>query len=154
MAQTGEAVSAYAVKPKPAMTAPVKKFATNRRLSKYFFLSIITFGIYGLVLMSHVSTDINIIATRYDGKKTMHYCLVVLIFTWLTLGIVPLVWYTRLSRQIGRELKRRNIRYKFGAGTFWLWNILGSCIVVGPFIYYNKLFKAMNKLSADYNEIG
>ena len=37
----------------------------------------ITFGIYGIVVMSGVSTDINTIASRYDGKKTMHYCLVV-----------------------------------------------------------------------------
>lgn len=40
--------------------------------------------------MSNISTDINTIASRYDGKKTMHYCLVLFIFSWLTLGIVPL----------------------------------------------------------------
>ncbi len=39
----------------------------------------ITFGNYGIVFYSNISTDINIIATRYDGKKTMHYCLLLFV---------------------------------------------------------------------------
>ena len=104
--------------------------------------------------MSNVSTDINTIASRYDGKKTMHYCLVLFIFSWLTLGIVPLVWSHKISDRIGAELTRRGIDYQFGAGTFWGWGILGSLILVGPFIYTHKLLTAMNLLSADYNVNG
>lgn len=133
---------------------PVGQLKTNRGLVKYILLSIITFGIYGLVVMSSISTDINTIASRYDGKKTMHFCLVAFIFSWLTFGIVPLVWYHRLSKRIGNELKRRNIAYSFGAGTYWGWNILGSFIFVGPFIYTHKLFKSMNLLCENYNLYG
>ena len=114
----------------------------------------ITFGIYGLVVMSAVSTDINAIASRYDGKKTMHYCLVVFVFSWLTLGIVPLVWSHKISNRIGNELTRRGISYSFGASTFWLWGVLGSLILVGPFIYTHKLLKSMNLLAANYNVNG
>lgn len=134
--------------------APVGQLQTNRGLLKTILLSIITFGIYGLVVMSKVSTDINVIASRYDGKKTMHYCLLVFVFSWLTLGIAPLVWSHRISARIGGELQRRGIDYSFGAGTFWGWNVLGALIVVGPFIYLHKLLKAMNLLSADYNAKG
>ena len=134
--------------------APARQLKTNRGLLKFILLSIITLGIYGIVVMSGVSTDINTIASRYDGKKTMHYCLVCFIFSWLTCGIVPLVWSSKISGRIGRELQRRGIDYSFGTGTFWLWCILGSLIVVGPFIYYHKLFKSMNLLSADYNVRG
>lgn len=133
------------------ITHPVAQLKTNRGLLKYILLSIITFGIYGLVVMSAVSTDINVIASRYDGKKTMHYCLVFFIFTGLTLGIVPLVWFHKISARIGNELSRRNIAYSFGAGSFWGWNILGSLIFVGPFIYLHKLLKSMNLLSENYN---
>ena len=49
---------------------------------------------------------------------------------------------------------RRGIDYSFGASTFWLWGILGSIIVVGPFIYTYKLLKSMNLLAADYNAKG
>jgi len=139
----------------PPKNAPqTVQLRTNRGLLKYILLSLITFGIYGLWMMSKVSTDINIIAQRYDGKKTMHYCLLVFIFSWLTLGIAPIVWSHKISARIGRELTRRAIGYSFGAGSFWGWMILGSLIVVGPFIYYHKLFKAMNLLSADFNAKG
>lgn len=104
--------------------------------------------------MSSVSSDINTIAGRYDGKKTMHFCLLTFVFSWLTFGIAIFVWYHRISARIGKELKRRGISYSFGAGTYWLWNILGSLIVVGPFIYFHKLFKSMNLLAKDYNEKG
>ena len=104
--------------------------------------------------MSAVSTDINTIASRYDGKKTMHFCLVLFIFSWLTCGIVPIVWFHNISGRIGNELRRRGINYSFGAGSFWGWDVLGSLIIVGPFIYAHKLFKAMNLLAADYNVKG
>ena len=135
-------------------STPIAKLKTNRGLLKYILLSLITFGIYGLVVMSSVSSDINIIASRYDGKKTMHFCLVFFIFSGLTLGIVPLVWYHKLSARIGKELARRNITYSFGAGTFWGWNVLGTLIFVGPFIYLHKLLKSMNLLSENYNVNG
>lgn len=134
-----------------AAPAPYGQLKTNRGLLKFVLLSIITFGIYGIVVLSGISGDINLIASRYDGKKTVHYCLVYFVFSWLTLGIYPLVWYHGLSNRIGNELKRRNISYSFGAGTFWGWGVLGSLIIVGPFIYNYKLFKSMNLLSEDYN---
>ena len=135
-------------------TAPVRQLKTNRGLVKYILLSIITFGIYSIVVMSSISSDINLIASRYDGKKTMHFCLVFFLFSWLTFGIVPLVWYSKLSSRIGQELKRRGIDYSFSAGTFWLCAILLSIVFVGPFIYMFKLLRSMNKLSEHYNVNG
>lgn len=138
----------------PAYQAPAYQAKTNRSLAKYFWLSLVTFGIYSIVFYSKLSSDCNVIMTRYDGKKTMHYCLVYFIFSWLTLGIVPLVWGSKISSRIGREVNRRGIDYGFGAKTFWLWNILGSLIIVGPFIYMHKLCKAMNYVCRDYNYRG
>jgi len=128
---------------------------TNRGLAKFFFLSLITFGIYGIVVMSHISTEINDIATKHDGRKTMHYCLIYFIFSWLTFGIAPLVWYHRLSDRIGDELVRRHLPYSFGAGTWWGWGFFGALLFgIGPLIYIHKLMKAMNFLAADYNVNG
>ncbi len=132
----------------------VRQLKTNRSLLKFILLSVITLGIYGIVVMSDVSSDINTIASRYDGKKTMHYCLVLFVFSWMTLGIVPLVWNHRISNRVGDELSRRGIDYKFGAGTFWGWGVIGALIIVGPFIYCHKLLKSMNLLSEDYNVNG
>lgn len=127
---------------------------TNRGLLKLILLSILTFGIYPIIFYSSISTDINLIASRYDGKKTMHYCLLFFLVAPVTLGIGAIVWCHRISARIGKELSRRGIAYSFGAGSFWGWNVLGSLIAVGPFIYLYKLCKAMNLLSADYNARG
>ncbi len=134
--------------------APAKQLRTNRGLLEFLLLSFITLGIYGIVVMSRISREINLIAGRYDGRKTMHYCLVLFVFSWLTWGIVPLIWSHRLSDRIGTELARRGIPYSFGADSFWGWGFFGSLILIGPFIYQYKLLKAMNLLCADYNARG
>ncbi|MBE6735156.1 MAG: DUF4234 domain-containing protein [Ruminococcaceae bacterium] len=134
--------------------APVVQLKTNKGLLKTILLSLITFGIYGLVVMSAVSNDINVVASRYDGKKTMHFCLLFFLVAPFTLGIGAIVWIHRISNRIGNEIKRRGINYSFSAADFWLWGVLGSFIIVGPFVYMHKLFKAVNLMNADFNEKG
>jgi hypothetical protein len=134
--------------------APVGQLKTNRGLAKLILLSLITFGIYPIVFFSGISSDINIIASRYDGRKTMHFCLLMFLVGPLTRGIGYLVWYHRISDRIGSELRRRGIFYNFGAGDFWLWSIIGSIIVVGPFVYLHKLAKASNLIAGHYNIYG
>ena len=124
---------------------------TNRSLTKFILLGIITMGIYPIVVMSIISTEINVVASQYDQKHTMHYCLILFIFSWLTLGIVPLVWFHRLSARVGNEQLRRGLPKTVSASTFWLWSVLGSLIIVGPFIYYYRLLHAMNDICSDYN---
>lgn len=131
--------------------APRRQLKTNKSLLKTILLSMITCGIYPLIVMSEISTDINVVASGHDGKNTMHFCLVAFIIAPITCGIGGIVWYHNISARIGDELKRRGIAYNFGAADFWLWNVLGSMIGVGPFIYMYKMFKAVNELNADYN---
>ena len=57
-------------------TPPALQLPTSRGLVKIFFLGLITFGIYPLVIYSKISTEINTVASKYDGQHTMHYCLV------------------------------------------------------------------------------
>ncbi len=135
-------------------TAPCGNLRTNRGWFKLVLLNIVTFGVYGIVFYSKLVNDVNRIATPRDGKKTMHYCLMLFVFTPLTLGIVNIVWSHRLCRRIGVELRRRGIGYDFGPRTFWGWNLLGAFLFVGPFIFQHRLCKAMNLLCADYNARG
>ncbi len=135
-------------------TAPAIQLKTNKGLLKTILLSLITFGIYSLVVMSAVSSEVNIVASKYDGKKTMHFCLLAFIVAPLTFGIAGIVWYHRISKRIGAELARRDINYCFGAADYWLWSVLGSLIGIGPLVYMHKLFKAVNKMNEDYNVNG
>ena len=133
---------------------PARQLNTSRGLLKFILLSIVTLGIYAIVYYSSISESINEAASRYDGKKTMHFCLLTFVIAPLTLGIGEIVWFHKVSARIGNELSRRGLDYSFGAGTFWGWNVLGSLIVIGPFVYLHKLSKAMNMICADYNQKG
>jgi ABC-type sulfate transport system permease subunit len=134
--------------------APVGQVKSNRSLLKLILLGIVTLGIYPIVFFSGISTDINIIASRYDGKKTMHYCLLFFLIGPITAGIAYLVWFHKITGRIGNELSRRSIPYSFGSKDYWLWSVLGSLIVVGPFIFLYKLAKATNMLAEHYNVNG
>jgi len=137
----------------PQNQRPVGQMATNRGIGKIILLSIVTVGIYGLVFLYGISRDINIIASRYDGKTTMNAVIVILLSA-VTLGILPLIWYHGLCDRIGKEKIRRNLGSDFSSSTFWMWAILGSFIIVGPFVFLYKLCNSMNQLSESYNTYG
>jgi hypothetical protein len=137
-----------------ATNSPALQLRTNRGLLKFVLLGILTLGIYPIVVESHISEELNMIASPHDGKHTMHFCLIYFLFSWLTLGIAWFVWYHRTSERMHDELVRRVIDYDFGAVDFWLWNILGALIVIGPYVYLHKRMKAMNLINEHYNRKG
>ena len=140
--------------PKPAaQKRPAFQLPTGRGLGKMFWLGLLTFGIYPMVIMSRIPEEMNMVASRYDGQRTQQYYWM-LVLTSLTFGIYPIIWTHNLCNRMGNELRRRNIMYQFDASTFWLWNVLGSLILVGPFIYTHKMMKAMNLINLNYNEKG
>ena len=112
----------------------------------------ITLGIYPLIVLCKISSEINKVA-RNDRKNTMHF-LLMLLLSPITLGIFTLIWYHNLCSRIGDELKRRNIPYSFGASDFWLWCMLGALIGVGPLVFIHKFMHAMNHLNGSYNQYG
>ncbi|MCL2363276.1 MAG: DUF4234 domain-containing protein [Defluviitaleaceae bacterium] len=132
---------------------PMGMLDTNRSLLKFILLSMVTFGIYGIIKMCIVSQDINTIASRHDGKNTILYILAILLGS-ITLGIYTLIWFHTFSDRMGMELRRRGIPFQISSTDFWLWFVLGSLFIAGPFIYYHKVLTAMNHLSADYNARG
>jgi hypothetical protein len=129
-----------------------EQLPTNRGLLKMALLGPITLGIYPLIVLCKISSEINKVA-RNDRKNTMHF-LLMLLLSPITLGIFTLIWYHNLCSRIGDELKRRNIPYSFGASDFWLWCILGALIGVGPLVFIHKFMHAMNHLNGSYNQYG
>lgn len=133
--------------------APKLLLPAKRSLCKMIFLGLLTLGIYPMVIYSKIITELNIAASRHDGKRTMTFYGMLMVAP-LTLGVYAFVWFHNLCARIGDELQRRCIDYKFGPSHFWLWNILGSFILVGPFIFLHKLMKSMNFINQDFNEKG
>ncbi len=132
---------------------PIVQLKTNRSLGIVILLSIITFGIYLIVLFCKLSTEINVVASRADGKHTPHY-IVSILLSFITFGIYGLVWSHKYSERVGLEAARRNTGIQFGAADFWIWSILLTIIFVGPFIYLYKLLQATNAINTSYNMYG
>lgn len=83
------------------------------------FLSMITFGIYEMVIWTKIVGEINITASRYDGKRTCPY-FPALFLSMITYGVFAFVWQHKFSERVGAEVKRRGYNYEFGAADFWL----------------------------------
>ncbi|MCL1898977.1 MAG: DUF4234 domain-containing protein [Promicromonosporaceae bacterium] len=137
----------------PASDAtPFAQLPTNRSLGKYIGLSIITLGIYAIIVWYEMTESLNT-AARRDGRKTMNYLLMILL-SLVTFGIYQFVWMHQFSERVGNESQRRGLGRQVEAKDFWLWYVLGSMIIVGPFIYQHKVFVAMNQISGSYNQHG
>lgn len=106
-----------------APRAPKNQLPTRRGLGKMIIFSILTLGIYPMVIWSRLVGEVNMVASRYDGERSMSF-FGMLLLSPVTLGIHSLVWMHKLCRRIGTELQRRNINSTFGARDFWLWNVL------------------------------
>lgn len=130
--------------------APALKLPEERRLWKMVLFGILTLGIYPTVIWSRMVTELNIAASRWDGRRSVSYFGMLLLLP-VTLGIYAFVWMHRFCARIGDELRRRDTGYTFGAKDFWLWNVLGALILVGPFVFTHRLMKAMNRINADFN---
>ena len=126
------------------------KLQTNRKMWKLMLLNILTLGIYGIIFFIPFSFDLDRIAPKRDGSKTMNY-IFAYILSLFTFAIVLDVLHHQIASRIDEALTKRNIDYEFGTDTFWGWYIFGSLILIGPFVYHHKLCHAMNLLCEHYN---
>jgi heme/copper-type cytochrome/quinol oxidase subunit 2 len=85
-----------------------------------------------------------------DGKKTRGLLLFFL-FGLITLGIYCWVWYFMLGDRLQDNAARYGLSFKEGGGTILLWMLLGSFIIVGPFISVYIITKNINALAIAYN---
>ena len=127
------------------------KFRTDRSMWKVMFFSFLTLGIYLIVFFSPLASELDEIHPKRDGTKTLDF-LIIWILSIFTSGLVMTAWHYLIADRIDEALSKRKINYDFGTRDFWLWYVLGSLIVVGPFVYLHRLCTAMNLLCESYNE--
>lgn len=137
----------------PEHTPPLEQFRTNRGLFKTFIFSLLTFGIYLIVMFCHMSEELNV-TCRHDGKHTLHY-LAAFGLGIITCGLYLFVYLHKVYGRVHDELNYRGIDYECSPSDFWLWGVLGSLLFfIGPLIAEHKLLKAMNLINAHYNRFG
>lgn len=138
----------------PADLRRMAYLKTNRSFPKCIIFSLLTFGIYTLIVTNNMVNEINTVCGKYDGKRSLSYFIVVLL-SGITLGIVPIVWFINISNRMGNELKRRKIEYTFNAKTYLLWGVFGILLLgLGPILYWYKFMEANRLLNQSYNRIG
>ena len=118
----------------------------------FLLLGIITLEIYPIVVLSHVRKEVNELNANNGVKKQMPFLLAYLL-GFITCGIVPLVWCTRMAGKIQIAALERGITSpRLTKAFFACWIIFGSYIIVGPFIAYHRFFKVLNRVEAYENE--
>jgi len=138
----------YAYDDEPKYIVPKKR--TDRKMWKLMLFNILTLGFYSIFFFIPVSFDLDEIAPKRDRTKTMNYFLAYILAAF-TFSIVLDVWFFCITARIDEALKARGVDYSFETKDFWLWFILGSLIIVGPFVYFHKMCKALNLLCENYN---
>ncbi|MBO5898135.1 MAG: DUF4234 domain-containing protein [Clostridia bacterium] len=125
--------------------------ATNRSMWKLMLFNVLTLGIYSIVFFIPFSFDLDRVAPKPDRSKTMNF-LFAYILSIFTFSIVMTVWHYHIAERVEEALAERQIDYDFGTNDFWCWGILGGLVIVGTFVYFHKLCRAMNLLCESYNQ--
>lgn len=133
---------------KPYVTPKLK---TDRNVWRFIILGILTLGLYELMFFIPLSFDLDKVSPPRERTKTMNY-LTAWILSLFTFKIVIYIWHYMFVSRVADALAERDIAYKFDTGDFWSWCVLGSLILIGPYVYVHKLCKAMNLLCESYNE--
>ena len=127
------------------------KLQTNRSVWKLMIVNILTLVIYSIFFFVPLSFDLDKVDPKREREKTMNF-LLAYVLSIFTFSIVITIWHYHIASRIEEALSRRNIDYDFSTSDFWKWYLFGSLIIVGPFVYFNKLCNAMNLLCQSYNE--
>jgi hypothetical protein len=86
-----------------------------------------------------------------DGKTTSGL-FKYLFFGLITFSIYNLVWLYMLGDRLQDTAPKYNLAFKESGGTVLLWYILGSFIIIGPFIAMYIIIKNTNALAEEFNK--
>ena len=130
----------------------MQKCATNRSLAKYFWLGLITLGIYDIVVMVRLGKDLNRVKEKLDikGRKLMHYfgCMMLSI---ITLGIPLFIWEIKAPIRTYLYAEKTGVEKKGSVALFFVFNTVLVWTLVCPLIAMSKLLKTANNVCIWYN---
>ena len=126
---------------------PVK---TDYSLLMYILLTILTLGIYGLIVIYNLAKDTNQMCAE-DGDKVGGLC-AYFFLTLLTFGIYSIYWFYKVQTRIHNAAPRYGAVIPEDGGTVMLWTLLGM-FLFAPLAWYamHIVFKSANTLGTAYN---
>jgi len=125
---------------------PVK---TNRSLLLYIVLTIFTCGIYGLVFIYSLAKDVNQMC-KEDGEN-IGGLIVYIVLSFLTCGIYSYYWMYKVQNRLCHAGTRYGVMVKERGSTVVCWAILGSFIIIGPFVAMHIVINSANAIGSAYN---
>ena len=129
----------------------MRKIKADRSLLLYILFGFLTCGIYSLVFMYCMISDINEML-HGDGKHT-HNIFFVWLLSILTCGIYTFIWYYQLGDRLGDGLRVRQIHSDVSGSSVLLWQIVGIFLcAVGSFIALYQIINATNQLAMHHNQ--
>ena len=128
----------------------MKRLKDNRSWILVFLLSIITVGIYALILTNIMARDTNI-ACKSDGKKTPGV-LKLILFAILTFGIYGIVWDFKILSRWKNLTDNNGEQPRLSPKLYFILTFLGLFIAIGPFIAAILKVSGLNQVCALYNE--
>ena len=121
---------------------------TSRGFWKYFFLTIITFGIYGLYMTHQMAKEANLADKQ---SKDVGGLLFYILMSCLTFGFYTLYWNYKVCEKFGNSVRANGGTPRLTGGGWLLWTILGAMIVIGPLVALVKQIHLWNDSNAAYN---
>jgi hypothetical protein len=149
--------------------AGVQILPFKRKAWIIYLLSVITLGIYGIVMAFAMAKETNI-SCAADGKHTRGFWEVIGL-SIITLGIYAIVWYVQWLNREANFLKNRGKDGSFSGSTYvvlviiqFVVNIIGSIIpefgsissiisIVLGITILSQIIPQHNKVNANYNEL-
>ena len=118
----------------------------------FVLLGIITLGIYPIVVLSHVRTEVNALNANNGVKKQMPFFWAY-VLGLITYGIVPIVWLARIAEKVQiAALERKVTSTRISKAFVACWLLFGSYIIVGPFLVFCRFFKLLNLVEQAENQ--
>lgn len=127
------------------------RMKTDRNFWSFWFLSLITFGIYELWYMHHIVTDVNTMCEG-DGKKSPGV-LVFFLLSIVTCGVYGMIWWCNMHERMRAAATRYGSNIEQTTSGIMLL-FIGAYFVMGilNWVAVYKFLDSMNQLSAAYNE--
>lgn len=123
----------------------------NRSILKYFLLTFVTCGIYGLYFIYKLAEDVNIVCAG-DGKETPGL-LKYFLLTLVTCGIYSFYWMYCLGNRLSENAPRYGRSFQENGTTVLLWQVFGILLCgVGSLMAMYIVIKNTNVLAVEYNK--
>lgn len=120
------------------------------KFGKFFFLSVLTCGIYSIYTLYQFNETVNILCEG-DEKKSKNYIAVVLLGI-VTCGIYTFYWTYKQAERLHEIAPRYRCNINTRGTKVLLWSTFGTLIFIGPAIAWYYMLKNMNQLAEQYNQ--